>query len=77
MTDRFTAGQLKVLEAAGRFGASKGNMHGGLWRNFDQLELKGLIARGNFTGFYHLTDAGAAAWDRLFADQQQGKDDAH
>lgn len=55
---KFTKGQGLVMEAAASYGASKGNFHGKYWRNFDQLERKGLIRRGTYTGFYHLTDKG-------------------
>jgi hypothetical protein len=55
---RITENQMKVLSAAASYGASKGNFHGKYWRNFDQLERRGLIARQQFTGFYRLTDAG-------------------
>ena len=58
-----TEGQRKVIDAAASFGASKGNFHGKYWRNFDQLERQGLIRRQTYTGFYFLTDAGAAIWD--------------
>lgn len=58
-----------VLERAGRFGVSKGDMLGKFWRNFDQLERKGLICR-HYAGVYKLTDAGAVEWDLHFANQQ-------
>jgi hypothetical protein len=61
-----TTGQKKVLKAAGELGASKGNFDSKYWRNFDQLEHKGLIARQTYTGFYRLTAEGAKIWNSLW-----------
>lgn len=61
-----TNNQKKVLKEAGKLGASKGNFDRKYWRNFDQLERKGLIVRQTYTEFYQLTDEGAKIWNALW-----------
>lgn len=59
MSERnLTRGQLIVLQAACRpEGVSKGITAGQLWRNFDQLERRGLISLRNW-GLYVATERG-------------------
>lgn len=57
---RLTAGQVSALRASAReTGASKAQASGRLWRNFDQLETRGLIERRGIV--YVATEAGLTA----------------
>lgn len=57
---KLTAGQRDVLSAAARQEGTRKGRPGSLWRNFDQLERRGLIVCHGF-GLYHITDIGRAA----------------
>lgn len=57
---KLTTGQITVLRAAAKeTGVSKANASGRYWRNFDQLEMRGLIERRGIV--YVVTDAGLDA----------------
>ena len=58
VTSKLTEGQKAVLVAAARAsGVTKGSMPGRFWRNFDQLERRGLISLRNW-GVYVATNRG-------------------
>lgn len=64
MSERLTDGQRIVLLAAAT-GVRKGVMPGSLWRNFDQLEKRGLIQPHGMYMLYVATDTGREILKRI------------
>lgn len=63
MTRKLTEAQRKVLSACADGGRTKSQFHSKYWRNFDQLERRGLLAvEHSFSKWsWHPTPAGRRA----------------